>query len=219
MNVKIVVTGLLALSCVLNTGCGGGSTSNSGSNSSISQTQATDFVSTVAGSASAALGTAAAAQGVQSRALQGLSARIMKGTLAHNPNVKQQKMQVQCNSQGTSCTFSDNFNISDSCQTGGTMSVAGDMNGNGTPNSAYLSLQVMVTPHDWTCDGPTINGDPYVQINGTYTYPADSATMTMSGAFTAGAQTCQLNITVNANSNGSGDISGTACGDSINGTF
>jgi len=215
----MVVTGLLALACVLSTACSNTGVSNGGSNSSISQTQATDFVSTVAGSAAAALGKAAAAQGVQSRTLKGLSARIMKGTLARNPNVKEQKMQVQCNSQGTSCTFSDNFNISDSCTTGGTMSVAGSMNGNGTTNSAYLSLQVMVTPHDWTCDGPTINGDPYVQINGTYTYPADSATMTMSGAFTAGGQTCQLNITVNANSNGSGDISGTACGDSINGTF
>lgn len=214
MKGRIAVTGLMALSCLLNTSC-----SSLGVNNIISQMQAMDFAFTVAGSAAAALSTAAAAQGVQSRTLKALPTRILKVTSARNPKVKTQQMQVQCNPAGTSCTFRDNFNISDSCQTGGTMTVAGSVNGTGTMNSADLSLQIQVTPHAWTCSGPTVNGHPYVQINGTYSYPADSANMTMTGAFTSGSQTCQLNITVNANPNGTGDISGTACGAPIFGPF
>lgn len=215
MKGKIVLTGLLTLSCVMSIACGNNSSSNSGSNGSMSQAQVSNFMSTVAGSAVQALNTAAAAKHLESRNLKDLSARILR----NDPKVRAKQLQVQCNSNGTSCTFSDNFNVAYTCQTGGTMNVAGTMNGNGTQNSAYLSLQIEVTPHDWTCAGPTVNGDPYIQVNGTYTYPADTMTMTMSGGFTAGGQSCPLNVTVNGNSNGSGDISGTACGDSINGNF
>lgn len=124
MKGRTAVTVLLALSCLLNTSC-----SSLGVNNIISRMQAMDFVFTVAGSAASALSTAAAAQGVQSRSLEALPARILKGTLARNPKVKAQQMHVQCNAARTSCTFSDNFNISDSCQTGGTMTVAGSVNG------------------------------------------------------------------------------------------
>lgn len=216
MNGRTVVTGLLTLSCVLNLGCG---ISNSGSGNNATQTDITNFVSTVAGSAVNALNTGATAQGVSAHNLEDMADRIMKNASRGNAKVKQQKMQVQCNSAGTSCTFSDNFNVAYTCQTGGSMEVAGTLTGNGTQNSAYLSLEIEVTPEGWTCDGPTINGDPYVQINGTYTYPADSMTMTMSGGFLAGSQSCPLNVTVNGNPDGSGDISGTACGDSVSGSF
>ena len=92
------------------------------------------------------------------------------------------------------------------------------MTGTGTSTMAYLSIQIVESIHDWTCDGPTLNGDPYVQVNGTYTYPADSMTMTISGGFLAGTESCQLNVTVNANGSG-GDISGTACGYNLNSSF
>ncbi|MGA8492113.1 MAG: hypothetical protein WB711_16925 [Terriglobales bacterium] len=217
MKGRMLVTGLLALWCLLNIGCG---ISNSGSNNGASQTDVTNFVSTVAGSAVNALNAGAQAQGVSVPGLEGMADRILKSKSGgNNAKVKRQKMQVQCNSSGTSCTFSDNFNVSYTCQTGGSMEVAGTLTGNGTTNSAYLSMEIEVTPVSWTCDGPTVNGDPYVQINGTYTYPADSMTMTMSGGFLAGSQSCPLNVTVNGNSDGSGDISGTACGDSVSGSF
>ena len=176
-------------------------------------------MSTVASSAVNAVGAAAAARKMEGHNLKGLPARMLKGTLARNANVKEQKMQVQCNSTGTSCTFSDNFNVSYTCTTGGSMSIAGTLTGTGTQTSAYISMELEVSPNSWTCDGPMISGDPYVQINGTYDYPADTMTMTMSGAFIAGTQSCPLNITVNGNPDGSGDISGTACGDSVNTSF
>lgn len=212
MKGKMVVTALLALSCVLSLGCGGGS-------SSLSTTDATDFASAVASAATNALASGVSAREVPPDMLKHMSARLLERTSngARRPTIKQ--VNVQCNSDGTVCTYSGNWNVSESCQTGGTMSVAGTLTGTGTPSSAYLSLETEVTPNSWTCDGPTINGAPYVQINGTFDYPADTLTMTMSGAFTAGAQTCQLNVTVNGNADGSGDISGTVCGNSVSGSF
>jgi hypothetical protein len=220
MNKRMVVTGLLALSCVLNTGCG---TSSSGSNGSISQSDVTNFASLLASSAANALSASASAQNVSAGNLKSMSARILKAMPARSLrklNVNQKTMSVQCNSSGTSCTFSDNFNVPYSCQTGGTMSVAGTLTGSGTQNSANLSIDITVSVIGWTCDGPSITTIPGgITITGTFDYPGDIDTMTIGGGFTAGSQTCDLNVTVNGNSNGSGDISGTACGDSIQGTF
>jgi len=213
MKGKMVVTALLALSSLLSLGCGGSSSN------SLSATDATNFASAVAAASTNALASGVSAREVPPDMLKHMSARLLKSTLngGRRPTIKQ--INVQCNSGDTVCTFSDNWNVSESCQTGGTMGVAGTLTGTGTPNSAYLSLEMEVTPNSWTCDGPTINGAPYVQINGTFDYPADTLTMTMSGGFTAGTQTCQLNVTVNGNADGSGDISGTVCGDSVNGSF
>ena len=150
--------------------------------------------------------------------LEGMPERILKAAGAGNPKIKPETLSVQCNAKGTSCTFSDQFNVPYTCQTGGTIDISGDMTGTGTATMANLSIQIIETINGWTCDGPTVNGDPYVQVNGTYTYPADSMTMTMSGGFLAGKESCQLNVNVNAGKSG-GDISGTACGYNLNSTF
>jgi len=209
--IVLVLSGLLIISC------GGGSSSSS--SSAITQTEAGDFVSLLAGSAVSGLNASAQVQGRPAGMLQDLPARIRKGTSLAKLHVTPQTLSVQCNSSGTSCTFSDQFSVPYSCQSGGTMNISGDMSGTGTQTMAYLSLQVTETINNWTCDGPTINGDPYVSLTGTYTYPADSLTMTLSGGFTAGSQSCQLNVAVNAGSDGHGDISGVACGYAINSSF
>lgn len=210
MKRRMASTALLAFSCVLSLGCGGSS------NNALSPTDAANFSSAVAAAATNALASGLSAHDANADMLKNMSARLL---LNRRSKVHPQLLNVQCNANGTACTFSDNFNVSESCQSGGTMGVAGTLTGTGTQNSAYLSLEMEVTPSGWTCDGPTINGAPYVQINGTFDYPADTLTMTMSGAFTAGGQTCSLNVTVNGNANGSGDISGTACGHSVNSSF
>ena len=209
--IVLVLSGLLIISC------GGGSSSSS--SSAITQTEAGDFVSLLAGSAVSGLNASAQAQGRPAGMLKDLPARIRNRASLARLHVTPQTMTVQCNSSGTSCTFNDQFNVPYSCQSGGTMGISGDMSGTGTQTMAYLSIQVTETINNWTCDGPTINGDPYVSLTGTYTYPADSLTMTLSGGFTAGGQSCQLNVGVNAGSDGHGDISGVACGYSIYSTF
>jgi hypothetical protein len=223
MSKRMVVTGLLALSCVLNTSCGTSSSGSNGSNTSISQTDVTNFTSLLASSAASALSSSASAQNLTAGNLKTMSARILKAMPARSLkklNINPESLQVQCNSSGTSCTFSDNFNVPYTCQTGGTMSIAGTLTGNGTQNSANLSIDIIVSVIGWTCDGPSITTIPGgITITGTFDYPGNIDTMTIGGGFTAGSQTCDLNVTVNGNSDGSGDISGTACGDSVQGTF
>ena len=152
-----------------------------------------------------------------------MSARILKAMPAHslrNLNVTPDTLQVNCNPSGTSCQFSDNENVSYSCQSGGTMGLALLMSGTGTQNSAYLSIQTIASVNGWTCDGPSITTLPGgITINGTFDYPGDILTVTMGGGFTQGGQTCTLNVTVNGNADGSGDISGTVCGNSVNASF
>jgi hypothetical protein len=219
MKKAMGVTAILVLSGVVIIGCGGGSSSSSSGSNNITQAETGDFVSLLAGSAVSGLNSSAQAQGRPAGMLKGLPARMLKGTSFAKLHVTPQTLTVQCNSNGTSCTFLDQFSVPYSCQSGGTMNITGDMNGTGTPNMAYLSIQVTETINNWTCDGPTINGDPYVSLTGTYTYPADSLEMTLSGGFIAGGQSCQLNVSINAGSDGHGDISGVACGYTINSSF
>ncbi len=207
--VPAIVIAILISVFLASCGAGGGS--------SFTEAQASSFVSLLAGSGTSAMGSAAVQQGRALGILEGMSARILKAAAIQNPKIRPADLTVSCNSKGT-CQFTDEFNVPYSCQSGGTMEIAGDLSGTGTETSAYLSIQIVESINGWTCDGPTINGDPYVQVNGTYTYPADSMTMTMSGGFLAGTQSCMLDVTINANSSG-GDISGTACGYNLNSSF
>ena len=223
MNKKIVVTSLLALSCVLNIGCGSSSSSNSSSSNSPSQADVANFVGLLASSSATALSSSVSAQNKPTGILKDIPARILKAMPARslgNLKVKPEDMSVTCNSTGTSCQFYENENIPYSCTTGGTMSLALIMSGIGTSTSASLSIQTIASIIGWTCDGPSITSYPGgVTMNGTFDYPADTFTMTLGGGFTAGNQNCSLNVTVNGNADGSGDISGTACGDSVNSSF
>lgn len=218
MKKRMVVTALLTLLCVMSLGCG-----LTNSSSSASQQDVDNFVSLLASSATGALDASAGAQDVRADVLKKMQARILRAMPAHslrNLNVHPETLQITCNSNQTACQFYDNENVSYSCQTGGTMSLALLMSGTGTATSAYLSIQTIASVNDWTCDGPSITTFPGgVTINGTFDYPADTVTVTMGGGFTQGGQSCSLNVTVNGNADGSGDISGTACGNSINASF
>jgi hypothetical protein len=200
-------------------GAGGGNGGASAFINSLSEAQVTDFVALIAGAGADALDVTATAKNRPEGILKNMRARILKASSARHAKVLPQQIVVQCNSDDTVCTFSDNFNVPYTCETGGSMDIAGELTGTGTPTSAYLSIGIQVSISGWTCEGPTINSTPLVDINGTYDYPADTMTMTISGGFSADGQTYMLNITVNANADGSGDISGTAGPYTINATF
>lgn len=208
MQVKrIVIIGFVALLCVLNVGCG-----SSSSSSPISQTDASNFVANLAGAGFNGMSEGIAnesARGPSAAALKNIQARMMK--MPANRNVKPEA--ISCTPSGDIC--SGQFNYLTTCQTGGNMEAAAVLNATAT----IVNFDITITASDWTCDGPTINSNG-VSINSSYeSLEPIPFTMTISGGFTSGAQSCNLNITANANAEGSGDISGTACGYSINSTF
>ncbi len=212
MSKRIVITGFVALLCVLSVGCGSSSSSNP-----ISQNDAADFVANLAGAGFNGLSESGAARGASAATLKNIQANMMK--MSANRNVKPQEVNYSCTAAGT-CTYSGDFNYLTTCQTGGNMEAAAVLNGTSTSNGTEnLNFDITVTASDWTCDGPTINSNG-VSINSSYeSLEPIPFTMTISGGFTSGSQSCNLNITANANAEGSGDISGTACGYSINSTF
>jgi hypothetical protein len=211
MGKRIFGAGLVLMLGVLYSGCGGSSSSGGG----MSQQDATTFIQQLA---TASVGAAQSAISVQARSAREAEARKDSGG-------------VQCMGQSPNitCTFNEQETFTETCQTGGNMqdngTLTGSMNEQGT---GYLSFSDTTTITDWSCDGNyVVNGDPYVQLNSTFSYlngsPATVQTMTLSGGFkwgTSANETCQLNITVNFNGNsGAGDISGTACGYPINSSF
>jgi len=199
--------------------CGGGS------GSALSSSQALALAGDLSGAMMEGAGSLNAKQPMPADFLKREAARIRKATsnggvtvpAAQNTGVDPES--ISCNSNGTSCIFNEQLSYSVSCQTGGTIGVSGDLSGTGTQSTADISLQVDETINKWTCDGPTINGDPMVTLTGTFDYPSGPYEMTLSGGFTAGSQSCQLNVQVNMNADGSGDVSGTICGEPVSGSF
>ena len=91
---------------------------DSGGSSGITQAQTSSFVSFLAGAGTSALGTTSSAQGRPVGSLDKIRARILNAVPGGNLRVKPESLVVHCNAQGTSCTFSDAFNVPYSCQSG-----------------------------------------------------------------------------------------------------
>lgn len=111
------------------------------------------------------------------------------------------------------------------CTAGGYIQVLGNMTGNiSDQGSGALLLQVTETISDWRCIGNlVINGDPYVSAAGTFTFLNGNlnspASVSIGGGFkwgTGSAQSCQMQLTMLAYSDGTGRVSGQVCGHSVN---
>lgn len=114
------------------------------------------------------------------------------------------------------------------CTAGGYIEVRGNMSGNiSDQGSGALLLQVTETISDWRCVGNlVINGDPYVSAAGTFTFLNGNmnspASISIGGGFkwgTGSAQSCQMRLTMLANADGTGRVSGQVCGRSVNNAF
>ncbi len=114
------------------------------------------------------------------------------------------------------------------CQTGGYINVTGSMTGSIDNNgTGVLQTQITETINSWSCIGGfTINGDPYLSASGTFSFLngqlGTAASIMFSGGFAwsgNGSGNCQVAMTMLFNQNGSGHLSGTACGQGVNETF
>jgi len=127
-------------------------------------------------------------------------------------------------STGESCNLP--LSYSGSCSAGGTISVSGDISGTlDSTDSGNIGAQITVTPSNCAVSGTTFNGDPDITINGqigfsdaNIVYPV---TLTEGGGISYGPDpsgTCSLNVTYSISSSLTCTVTGTICGQSVNGS-
>lgn len=138
-----------------------------------------------------------------------------RGTLGGGPAASATLVNVSV-SQRTNCTAGGYINV--------TGSMTGSMDNNG---SGVLSMQVTETINSWQCiSGYTVDGAPYLSAAGTFSFlngqQATAASISFGGGFQwsgNGSGTCNVQMTMLFNPNGTGHLSGTACGYPVNESF
>jgi len=190
------------LSVLVGLGCGGGSSSSS---STVPPSVVQDVATMISGQAVTNLA-------------EGTGAEIVR----HPGHLKGhvEPMEVSCNQN--SCVFSQQYNTTDACQYGGSTGFAGDVNGT-VSSSGTGSIQFQVDETFTNCvpaSGYTVNGAPEVTIGGTFTFNNGAVSFPLQilagGAVTINGNTCNINLTTLAESNGSSTTTGTLCGQSVN---
>jgi len=125
---------------------------------------------------------------------------------------------------GQTCNFP--ISSSGACAKGGTIAVAGDIQGTlNNSGSGSLATQVTITPANCSVSNLTFNGDPNIsiagQINFTSMGPTFPITLMEGGGISYGPDpsgTCQLNVTYSINSQSSCTVTGTVCGQAVSGS-
>lgn len=113
------------------------------------------------------------------------------------------------------------------CTAGGYIEISGRLSGSiSDQGSGMLQISATETITDWRCiGGNVINGDPYISLAGTFSFlnwaPATTQTISIGGGFkwgTSAAESCQIRLTINFPTAGSGStsVSGTICGRNVN---
>ncbi len=114
------------------------------------------------------------------------------------------------------------------CTAGGSLHILGSMTGNiDNSGSGVLLLQVTETITDWKCDSNlVINGDPDISVAGNMNFlsgaMSSAATFSFGGGIkwgTSASQSCPISLTVLINTDMTGEVSGTVCGNQVNESF
>ena len=124
---------------------------------------------------------------------------------------------------GESCNFP--LSYTGTCSGGGTISVSGDVSGTlSNSGSGSVNAQIMVTPSNCSVSNLTFNGDPDITIDGQLAFansgPTFPITFSEGGGISYGPNpsgACQLNVTYSINSLSSCTVTGSVCGQSVNG--
>jgi len=133
---------------------------------------------------------------------------------------------VTCNAAG--CLVNLPLDYTVNCTTGGSMHLSGNIDGSmNSSGTGLLQFQANIAILDWSCiEGYNIASSPTISITGNFSFingaPATTQEVVIGGGFNWGssaADQCSINLTTNFNSNGSGDTSGTLCGNSVNMSF
>jgi len=212
------VTALAAMFSILATGCG--SSNNSMSNNSMSQAQAQAVSDQVSQAMSQALSGAVPATAPS-------AARPSLSTAVENfrPDTS-----TGCTPTSTGQTCNFPISLPDFPCTGaqgGTISVTGDINGSLSNSGAgSVTGQFTITPTNCSVSTLIINGDPSISVAGQITFtsnetPVFPVTLTETGGISYGPNpsgSCQVNATYTINSSLSCTVTGTVCGQSVNGS-
>lgn len=141
------------------------------------------------------------------------------GAAISHPTDHVEPQTASCNQ--SSCVISEQFNSSYACQLGGNIGFAGDINGT-INNSGNGSIQFQVDETFTNCipdAGYTVNGAPEVTVGGTFTFNNGNLSFPLQilegGAVKINNQTCNINLTTLAESNGSSTTTGSLCGQSV----
>lgn len=206
-----IVGAILSLVC---SGCG---SANSSSNS-MSQAQAQAVTAQVSQTA---------AQALESAFVSNLPAASgVRSSLSTAVRDIHSDMSSACTPAATGENCNWPISYSGPCPEGGTISVTGDVEGslNGTAGGSMQS-ELTITPANCSISGLVISGDPTISVNGqinfTKTAPVFPIILTETGAISYGPNrsgSCQVNATYTINSETNCRISGTACGQSVNGS-
>lgn len=114
------------------------------------------------------------------------------------------------------------------CTSGGYINVTGSMTGSLDNNgTGVLQTQITETINNWQCiGGYVMDGAPYLSAAGTFSFingnMGTAASIEFGGGFQwsgNGSGTCSVNMTAIFEPNGSGTLSGTACGYQVNVTY
>ncbi len=196
---------------ILSAGCGSSSSNN------LSQSQAQAVTQEISLALDQALVTA-----IASNAVSDNGAHPSLATVVSNLH-SDQSSPCTVTATGENC----NFPISDTvpCSAGGTISVAGDVNGTLNSNGGgSIQTAITVTPTSCSVSNLVINGDPSVtvdsQINFTGFAPAYPITFAETGDISYGPKpsgTCQLKVSSTITSATTCNITGTVCGQSVSG--
>lgn len=212
---KNISLGLIVGAAILSlaaTGCGGGSTS------AVSQAQAQAVTQQISEAATAALQASFNSDAVPASQKRLSLAKVMSELPSETVS------PCLPTSSGETCNFPVSY--TGSCPGGGTISVAGDVDGSlNSSGGGSIQSQLTVTPTNCSVQSLVLNGDPSVSVTGqigfTASAPIYPITLTETGGLSYGpkpAQSCQFNVTYTVSSATSCTISGTACGQSVSGS-
>jgi hypothetical protein len=130
-------------------------------------------------------------------------------------------------STGQSCNFPLSSTVQ--CSGGGNISVSGDISGSlSNSGSGMADAKITVTPANCGVSSVTFSGEPNITLSSQFSFSDNNGqigvvfpiTLSEGGGISFGPNasgTCQLNVTYSINS-GSCSVTGTVCGQSVNGT-
>jgi hypothetical protein len=195
-------------------GCGGGSGSG-GTATTITQTQALSATADIFG----AMADATASAGYFEPGVGKAEATAIRNATPSASLIVPSIGEPRFVSPLTSITLGP---YAFSCPAGGTIIVNGSVTGNSTSSS----FNVTETINSCADGGITFNGNPNVTVSGNSGLSGNvfSDTVTMTGGFTYGSNSCTINVTVTATVNETtyaenGTVSGTVCGLNVGGAL
>jgi hypothetical protein len=217
-SVSLCLTVFAALLSILCSGCGGNSSSM---NNSMSQAQAQAVSDQISQAIAQALGTTVPA--------------IAPATSDARPSLSTAVGHIRpdesggCTptSTGQNCNFPISLTGYPCGAQGGTISVTGDFSGTlNNSGAGSISGQLAITPAECSVSNLVLNGDPSIDVSGQVNFSNDETpvfpvTFTETGGISYGPNpsgTCQLNATYTINSLTSCTVTGTVCGQSVNGS-